>query len=350
MTSTRSPRSDGDTDGDTGTGTGTGTDTGIGDDAGTGWQPAVGATGGRKVRYELIGCALAGHDLPLAGSTTPAGSVGPAGSADAAGLTGPGPGRTQDPALVRELDGLTWHRCLRCDAWLPLPPGVGRPRGKLARRRRRARAKAPAPVEEAADEAVRGGVEPPLRGRPLRDRYVLRLIALDRAVHVLVLAVLGIAVLLFVNHRTALKNRITRAIADLQGGGAVQDSGHGIVHDVERVFALGTGSLYAVAVGVFAYAALEATEMVGLWFARRWAEYLTFLATLVLIPLEIDELVGGFSTLKVLTFLLNVAIAVYLLFSKRLFGIRGGGRAEDAERRHDSGWTPIDRATPPTAG
>ena len=30
------------------------------------------------------------------------------------------------------------------------------------------------------------------------------------------------------------------------------------------------------------YAALEATEMVGLWFIKRWAEYLTFVATALL--------------------------------------------------------------------
>jgi hypothetical protein len=37
----------------------------------------------------------------------------------------------------------------------------------------------------------RDHVELPLRGRPLRDRYVLRLIALDRVVHFLVLGVLA---------------------------------------------------------------------------------------------------------------------------------------------------------------
>lgn len=307
-------------------------------DAGS-WEPAVGAVGGRRLRYELIGCALAGHDLPLGGAAGDAAVSGGDGGG-VAGATGITAG---DPALVRSLDGLTWHRCLRCDAWMPLPDGVGTPVGQLARRRRRS---------PDSSSAARHGVQPPLRGRPLRDRYVLRLIALDRAVHVLVLVVLGLAVVVFVNHRTVIRARITRVIADLQGGmgGPVQDSGHGIVHDIDRVFALGTGSLYAVATGVFLYAALEATEMVGLWLARRWAEYLTLLATLVTIPFEVDELIGGFSVLKVLTFVINVGIAVYLLASKRLFGVRGGGRAEEAERQHDSGWTPVDRATPPVGG
>ena len=41
-----------------------------------------------------------------------------------------------------------------------------------------------------------------------------------------------------------------------------------------------------------------------------------------------------------------MAVAVYLLYAKRLFGLRGGGRAEQAEREADTGWTAIERATP----
>jgi hypothetical protein len=37
------------------------------------------------------------------------------------------------------------------------------------------------------------------------------------------------------------------------------------------------------------------------------------------------------------------------LFSKRLFGLRGGGKAERAERAADTGWAPIERATPAPA-
>ena len=91
---------------------------------------------------------------------------------------------------------------------------------------------------------------------------------------------------------------------------------------------------------------LEATEAVGLWFAKRWAEYLTFIATIVFIPYEIYELTKTISWLKVLTFVINVAIAVYLLYSKRLFGLRGGGKAEKAEHDADVGWSALEQATP----
>ena len=47
----------------------------------------------------------------------------------------------------------------------------------------------------------------------------------------------------------------------------------------------------------------------------------------------------------------NVALAVaaYLLFAKRLFGLRGGGRAERAEYDADTGWPAIERSTPRAA-
>ena len=63
-------------------------------------------------------------------------------------------------------------------------------------------------------------------------------------------------------------------------------------------------------------------EAVGLWYQRRWAEYLTFLVTTSLLPLEIYEIATRTTALKVIAFVINVAVVVYLLFAKRLFGLR----------------------------
>jgi hypothetical protein len=38
---------------------------------------------------------------------------------------------------------------------------------------------------------------------------------------------------------------------------------------------------------------------------------------------------------------------VYLLFAKRLFGLRGGGEADERERARGMSWETIERATPP---
>jgi hypothetical protein len=40
-------------------------------------------------------------------------------------------------------------------------------------------------------------------------------------------------------------------------------------------------------------------------------------------------------------------VVVYLIYAKRLFGVRGGAAAEEAERARDSGWEALERTAPP---
>lgn len=61
-----------------------------------------------------------------------------------------------------------------------------------------------------------------------------------------------------------------------------------------------------------AYALLYATEGIGLWLQKRWAEYLTTVATASLIPFEIWELTRGLSVLKGAALAINIAIVIYL--------------------------------------
>jgi uncharacterized membrane protein (DUF2068 family) len=259
-----------------------------------------------RLRYELIGCGLHGHEL--LGTT-------------AARL------RPQDALFARQAGGLRWYRCLRCDSWLPLRPPEH-------------------PAQEYPPR--REDVELPLRGRPLRDRYVLRLIAADRALHFLVLSALAAAILLFAGDKAALNHEFTKILQGLQGvfGGPVNTSRLGVVHDLRRLFAVRLTSLYLVGAAAAVYAAMEGTEAVGLWLGRRWAEYLTFVATAVFVPYEVWELTKSISVLKILTLVINVAIVAYLVVAKRLFGVRGGGRAEQAERDTDSGWAALEATDP----
>jgi len=74
-----------------------------------------------------------------------------------------------------------------------------------------------------------------------------------------------------------------------------------------------------LAVSAIAYAALEATEGVGLAMRRRWAEYLTVIATGILIPYEAYEVVKHVTLFKVGALLLNLAVVGYLAYRKRLF-------------------------------
>jgi uncharacterized membrane protein (DUF2068 family) len=74
-----------------------------------------------------------------------------------------------------------------------------------------------------------------------------------------------------------------------------------------------------VAVSAMLYAALEGTEGIGLAMRRRWAEYLTVIATGILIPFELYEVVAHPSLFKVGALALNLAVVGYLAYRKRLF-------------------------------
>jgi uncharacterized membrane protein (DUF2068 family) len=76
---------------------------------------------------------------------------------------------------------------------------------------------------------------------------------------------------------------------------------------------------HGAAIGVIAYAILEGTEGVGLAMRRRWAEYLTVIATGILIPYEAYEVIHRATLFKVGALLLNVAVVGYLAYRKRLF-------------------------------
>ena len=74
-----------------------------------------------------------------------------------------------------------------------------------------------------------------------------------------------------------------------------------------------------VAIAAIAYALLEGTEGVGLAMRRRWAEYLTVIATGLLIPYELYEVIRHATLFKVGALLLNLAVVGYLAYRKRLF-------------------------------
>jgi uncharacterized membrane protein (DUF2068 family) len=236
--------------------------------------------------------------------------------------------RPEDAILAREGPaGVRWYRCLRCDSWLPL-----------------------APPEEPAREHPpdRSELELPLRGRALRDKIVLRAIAVDRAFHFVLLAALAVVIFFFAANSDRLRQPVFKALQDLQSGlgRPPNNSHHGLVYDLHHLFSIDSGTLTKIGFVVAAYAVLEGLEAVGLWLQKRWAEYLAFIATTALLPLELYELSHRFSVLKVLTLILNIAIVVYLLVAKRLFGLRGGAAAEHEQRLHDSGWEALERATP----
>ena len=231
-----------------------------------------------------------------------------------------------DRAVVRDEEGVRWHRCLRCDAWIPLAPPAHPAHERMPSR------------EE---------IELPLRGRAMRDLIVLRLIAIDRFIHFLVLGLLALAVLLFANDQTHLRHLYDTALRAIDGvTRGPLPAHHGLLGEVDRVFHASSNTLYLISGGLGLYALLEGVEAVGLWLMKRWAEYLTFIATALFLPYEVYEIVHGVSLFKLGATAINLAVLAYLLFSKRLFGVRGGSAMEEKLRYAECSWESLDRTTP----
>jgi uncharacterized membrane protein (DUF2068 family) len=233
-----------------------------------------------RIDYELIACGFHGHQLAGVGANEV---------------------RVEDADIVRENDGVRWHRCLRCDAWIPFEiaptPTVDHP---------------PA-LEE---------VDVPVRGRRLRDRYVLRLIVLDRVIHAVVVGLLAFAIFAFARHKNDL-HRVYEKIVTVLNASA----GSWWVHELNKLFHVSTTKLYLLGFAAAGYAAILVIEAVGLWGAKRWAEYLTLFEVGVFVPYEVYELAKSVTAFKIIAMIVNIAIVLYLLLVHRLFGVRGGVKA-----------------------
>lgn len=215
--------------------------------------------------------------------------------------------RPQDNGLGVVLpDGRQLCRCVRCDAWHERP----------------------APEEPEADHLPPlDDLEVPPRGRPLRDSLVLKLIAIDKAAHAVVFA-LAVVLLLVLQLKYGVFHNAVRDLLD-----GIAGSEHPLLNkELRRLLDLSTGTITTLIVVAAIYMILEGVEAVGLWRERRWAEYLTVIATAGLLPLEIYELSERITVLRIGALVINLAIVIYLVVRKRLFGVRGGHAAELAER------------------
>ena len=261
-----------------------------------------------RFHWELLVCGVEGHAL-----------VG----LDAAEL------RPEDAPFAREMDGARWHRCLRCDSWLPFA--------------------APA-APKTRHPPPREAIALPLRGKALRDKIALRAIAVDRALHFLVLTALSVGVFLVSANEVDLRDKFYAVLGALHGGlgGPTADGDGGFVHRIDDLLNLPADKLHLIGLALAAYALLQAAEGVGLWLQKRWAEYLAVVSTAAFLPLELYELYESVTVLKVIALVVNIAILVYLLFAKRLFGLRGGGRVDEELRERDMGWEALAQRAPET--
>ena len=157
-----------------------------------------------------------------------------------------------------------------------------------------------------------------------RDR-VLRLIALFKFCKAALLVVVGLGALQLLDPEMAA--RAQRWLAAL----ASSNDRHVVQYVVALVGGLSPGRLEALGVGAFLYAVLFIIEGMGLWRGKRWAEYLTVLATLSLVPLELFELIRAVTPARVAALVVNFAVAAYLIWRiSRAHATRAGDAGSGA--------------------
>lgn len=176
-------------------------------------------------------------------------------------------------------------------------------------------------------------------GRLLRDRLIMRLLATERMFRALGLVLLAIGVFKLRSSKGRVEDAFENELPLIrplarQLGWNIDDSK--LVHHIEQAFSLSATTLTWIAVGLLVYAGLQVIEAVGLWMVKRWGEYFAVVATSLFLPLEIYELTEKITWLRAGLLLVNIAAVVWLIWSKRLFGVRGGGAAYHAEHSEES--------------
>ena len=146
---------------------------------------------------------------------------------------------------------------------------------------------------------------------PPRSRRVLRLIALERAGRGLLLFAAGVYLLFHLNSDFGrLGERVIRAIE--------LDPRRPFFHRiVVYLHHLHASELRVAAIVAIGYGVLELVEGTGLWLDQLWAEYLTVIATSLLLPFELYELVHRPSVWKAAGIVVNLAIVAYLAYLLR---------------------------------
>jgi uncharacterized membrane protein (DUF2068 family) len=221
-----------------------------------------------------------------------------------------------EPALRGRLtaqtpSGEAW-RCLRCGTFVIGPAAGGGPAVAAPRVR---------------------------RGNEVRSAFILRIFAIERFLRALVIAAAAFGVWRLSYSHTSLEHEFDRALPDVRrlyldlGFNFSQSKLVGLVN---HALELNSRTLGYLAIGLAAYAIIEIVEGIGLWLQKRWGEYFAMVATSIFLPYEVYDLTVKITALRLLTFLINLALVVYLVVTRRLFGVRGGKKAYEARLREDS--------------
>jgi uncharacterized membrane protein (DUF2068 family) len=206
--------------------------------------------------------------------------------------------------------GELWQ-CLRCASYVAGPPDGAGPA-----------AQAPAVKR---DDQIRGD-------------FILKLFAIERAIRVLLYGTVAFGLWRFASARLTLIQAFDKDVPIVRS--LFQELGFNInkslVHELQQLLHISPTKLTLIASGITALAVLSAVESFALWQARRWGEYFAMVVTSLGLPIEIYELSNSVTITKIILLVLNLLLVVYLIWSRRLLGVRGGKAAYDNRLRTES--------------
>jgi uncharacterized membrane protein (DUF2068 family) len=215
--------------------------------------------------------------------------------------------------------GELW-RCVRCGTFVPgAPLGSG-------------------PVANAP--VVRRGAE-------IRSEVILRFFAVERFLRFLLFGVIAYGIWRFTNARTGIVTAYQKelpVIHTLFRGLGININHSGLFGLFRHALAIKPSTLHIIAILAVAYALVELIESIGLWLSKRWGEYFATVATSLGLPYEIYEIYDKFTYTRVTLFAINLALVLYLILTRRLFGARGGKEAYEARLRSESVFDEAERA------
>ena len=145
-----------------------------------------------------------------------------------------------------------------------------------------------------------------------QNNGLLRPIAIFKLFKALTLIAVGVAAL-HLGHDGNPVDSVAHMVARL----GFNPGGHYLDQALGKLANLPPKDFKELGIGSFVYAALFLTEGIGLWLAKRWAEWFTTTIPASLVPLEIYELAHHPTVTKVIVLLLNLAIVAYLILRIR---------------------------------
>jgi uncharacterized membrane protein (DUF2068 family) len=171
----------------------------------------------------------------------------------------------------------------------------------------------------ASGDALAAHAQAAPKGTEKRSRgdRLLPWIAAERTLRAIVLFVVGIALIASPHHDWG------KTVGNIARDFGLNPSSNGIEKIIHKLHAISSHRYTVFGIIAIAYGALEAVEGYGLWRQRRWAEYLTVLATALLFIPEIWEIAHKATPLKLGALLVNIAIVAYLILRLRSPGGSG---------------------------